>query len=201
VNNHTPQEEPVQLSEQTIKNRQSPSPVTKPAVTKSPPILFAAEPLSSCPAAKSSMARIELVLEPESRAILALARARFAAQMIVPDPTKERVAEPAIFRSASAAWTTPQLLVMPILRVNYGNVRQGLKRNALHKPKRLCLGTGICTVENEGLNRTTSYDCPAKSVVWGCRFCRGRGRMHMRCSRDGLLSRGKVDVDIVLSAV
>jgi hypothetical protein len=114
ANSDTPQEEPVQLSEQTIKNRKSASPVIKPAVTKRPPILFAVEPLSSCPAAKSSMPCIELVLEPESRAILASARARVAVQRTVPDPTKERVAEPAISRSASAAWTTPQLLIMPI---------------------------------------------------------------------------------------
>jgi hypothetical protein len=123
-----------------MKQRQFPSPVTKPAVTKSPPMLFVVKPLSSCPAeSSSSIPSMEVVLEPKSRRILAPARASIAAHVTVTEPTKERVAEPAMSWSTSAAWKTPQLLVMPALRMNYGNVPEDHKRNTLRKPERLCL--------------------------------------------------------------
>ena len=96
-----------------MKHRQLPIPVTKPAVTKSPPTLFVVKTLKICPVARRSMPSIDVVLDPKSRRILAPARARIAAHVTVTEPTKDSVAEPASSWSTRDAWKIPQLLVMP----------------------------------------------------------------------------------------
>lgn len=101
------------VTETTIKQREVPVPITTPAVTKRPPILWVEKPLSISPKARRVIPNRAVFLAPSQRMTLALTTARTEMQAQVKDPTKESVDGEDSFSDINEAWMIPQLYVVP----------------------------------------------------------------------------------------